>query len=56
MTILWSGVWLVLLGTIALFFFTQLLSQIWWMLLLVGIVLIAIYVLVALRRRGHDRW
>lgn len=56
MTILWSAVWLVLLGTVALWLFAELLSQIWgWLLLAAGLTTVAVVLILWLRRRA-DRW
>lgn len=55
-SILWSVVWLVVGATIALYFATQLLSQVWWILLILGLFAGTIYVLIVVRRRRSDRW
>lgn len=56
MTILWSAVWLVLLGTVALWLFAELLSQIWgWLLLAAGLTTATVALILWLRRRA-DRW
>jgi hypothetical protein len=56
MTILWSVVWLVLLGTLVLWLAAEVLSQIWgWLLLGAMIVGIIGSVMIWLRWR-RDRW
>jgi len=56
MTILWSVVWLVLLGTVALWLFAETLSQIWgWLVLAAGLTTGIVLLIVWLRRRS-DRW
>ncbi len=56
MTILWSAVWLVLLGTVALWLFAELLSQIWgWLLLAAGLTTLVVVLILWLRRRA-DGW
>jgi len=56
MAILWSAVWLVLLGTVALWLFAETMSQIWgWLLLAAGLAGAAALLIVWIRRRS-DRW
>lgn len=56
MAILWSAVWLVLLGTIALWLFATMLSQIWgWLLLAIGLIA-GVSLLIAWLRARADRW
>lgn len=56
MTILWSAVWLVLLGTAALWIASTVLSQIWGWLLLGGVLVAGIALLLAWLRWRRDRW
>lgn len=52
----WSAVWLVLLATLAVWLFIQLLSQIWIWLLLLLILAAAITALVLWLRHRANRW
>ncbi len=56
MTILWSAVWLVLLGTVVLWIASQVLSQIWGWLLLGGVLVATIALLLAWLRWRRGRW
>ncbi|MBN9151514.1 MAG: hypothetical protein J0H56_08860 [Micrococcales bacterium] len=56
MAILWSAVWLVLLGTIALWLFAEMLSKIWgWLLLAIGLIA-GVSLLITWLRARADRW
>lgn len=56
MTILWSVVWLVLLGTIALWLAAEVLSQIWGWLLLGGLITGGIGLMLLWLKWRQDRW
>ncbi len=56
MTILWSAVWLVLLGTVVLWLASEVLSRIWGWLLLAGIIVAGIGLLLAWLRWRRNRW
>jgi len=55
-SIVWSIIWLVVLGSIALWLAAEVLSQIWGWLLLAGLFAVGIWVLVLWLRRSRDRW
>jgi hypothetical protein len=56
MTILWSAVWLVLLGTVVLWIASVVLSQIWGWLLLGGVLVGGTALLVAWLKWRRSRW
>jgi hypothetical protein len=56
MTILWSAVWLVLLGTVVLWLASEVLSRIWGWLLLAGIIVVGIALLVTWLKWRRSRW
>lgn len=56
MTILWSVVWLVLLGTVALWLAAEVLSQIWGWLLLGGLIIGGIGLMLLWLKWRRDRW
>lgn len=56
MTILWSAVWLVLLGTVVLWIASVVLSQIWGWLLLGGVLVAGTALLVAWLKWRRSRW
>ena len=56
MAILWSAVWLVLLGTVVLWIASVVLSQIWGWLLLGGVLVGGTALLVAWLKWRRSRW